>query len=96
MLPQRSVREEATEAFKAFKAEETRNNDELCMGEMRELCDSWDGGSWLYARWTAITIRVGLVRSGIEGRLVILRLSHRSLDFGVDVAMIECGSRAAE
>ena len=39
--------------------------------------------------WTVKTIRVRLVRSGIEGRLVVLWISYRSLDFGVDVAVIE-------
>ena len=58
---------------------------------MRELRDFWDG-SW----GTVRTIRVRLVCSGIEGRLVALWFSHRSLDFGVDVAVIECRNRAAE
>ena len=54
------------------------------------------GYVYVCAGWTVITIRARLVRSGNEGGLVVLWFSHRLLDFGVDVAAIECRRRAVE
>ena len=85
------LKKEAAEAFKTFKAvaENESGKNKKTDGDVRELRDFWDGS-------LAPGGSVRLVHSGIEGRLVILRFSHRSLDFGVDVAGTECRRRAVE